>query len=156
MTILPLFDYGDIIYKMASKGSLSKLDTLHHSAIHFATCAPFTTHHCDLYKLVDWPSLHTRRLQHWLQLVYKTLLGKTPCYLSNLLHISDSNYRLRSSDFIMLIIPKVRTVFGRNSFRFAAANDWNTLQNTLKLTALTSLNMLKQNLQQVIVDCCTC
>ena len=48
MTILPIFDYGDSIYRMASHSTLSKLDPLHHSAIRFATMAPFTNHHCDL------------------------------------------------------------------------------------------------------------
>ena len=60
MTILPIFDYGDSIYRMASHSTLSILDPLHHSAIRFATGAPFTTHHCNLYNLVDWTSLHTR------------------------------------------------------------------------------------------------
>jgi hypothetical protein len=60
MTLLPIFDYGDSIYRMASHSTLSKLDPLHHSAVRFATGAPFTTHHCNLYNLVDWTSLHTR------------------------------------------------------------------------------------------------
>lgn len=60
-------------------------------------------HHCGLYRLVDWRSLHTRRLQQLLVL-YKSILGMTPRYLSNLLHISDSNRHC----FIRLIIPKVR------------------------------------------------
>ena len=75
---------------MASKTALHKLDVLHNSAIRFATNAPFNTHHCELFKLVDWPSLQTRRLRHWLQFIYKTLLGKTPSYLSSLLHLSRS------------------------------------------------------------------
>ena len=37
-------DFGDVIYKIASN-----------------TIAPYTNHHCDLYALVGWPSLHTRR-----------------------------------------------------------------------------------------------
>ena len=65
MTILPIVDYGDTIYKMASKTALHKMDVLHHSAIRFATNAPFNTHHCELFKLVDWPFLQTRRLRHW-------------------------------------------------------------------------------------------
>ena len=156
MTILPIFDYGDTVYRTASQSTLRKLDTLHHSAIRFATGAPFNTHHCDLYNLVDWTSLNTRRLLHWFQLIYKSILGKTPLYLSSLLHFSTSSYNLRSSDFIKLTIPKTRTVFGRNAFRFAASFDWNTLQNTLKLSVLTSLSVFKQKLQQIIVDCCTC
>ncbi len=78
LTILPMLDYGDIIYRSACKGILSKLDTLYHSAIWFATNASFSTHHCTLYSLVQWPSLHTRRNMHWFTFIYKTLLGLTP------------------------------------------------------------------------------
>ncbi|KAJ8393484.1 hypothetical protein AAFF_G00059570 [Aldrovandia affinis] len=45
MTVLPILDYGDIIYRTASETALKKLDTLHHAAIRFATNAPFHTHH---------------------------------------------------------------------------------------------------------------
>jgi hypothetical protein len=62
---------------MASKTTLHKLDHLHHSAICFATNATFNTHHCELFKLVDWPSLQSRRLRQWLQFIYKIILGKT-------------------------------------------------------------------------------
>uniref|UniRef100_A0A8K9UYC1 Reverse transcriptase domain-containing protein n=1 Tax=Oncorhynchus mykiss TaxID=8022 RepID=A0A8K9UYC1_ONCMY len=75
LTILPILDFGDFIYKIASNTLLSKLDAVYHSAIHFVTNAPYTTHHCDLYALIGWPSLHTRRQTHWLQVIYKSLLG---------------------------------------------------------------------------------
>ncbi|KAJ4922305.1 hypothetical protein JOQ06_021395, partial [Pogonophryne albipinna] len=63
MTVLPLFHYGDTIYRSACKGALDHLDVLYHSAIRFATNR---THHCDLYSLANWPSLETRRNIHWL------------------------------------------------------------------------------------------
>ncbi|CDR00471.1 unnamed protein product, partial [Oncorhynchus mykiss] len=84
LTILPILDIGDVIYKIASNTLLSKLDVVFHSAIRFVTKAPYTTHHCDLYALVGWPSLHIRRQTHWLQVIYKSLLGKAPPYLSSL------------------------------------------------------------------------
>ena len=84
LTILPILDFSDVIYKIASYFLLRKLDVVYHSAICFATKAPYTTHHCDLYALVGWPWLHTRRQTHWLQVIYKSLLGKTPPYLSSL------------------------------------------------------------------------
>jgi hypothetical protein len=59
---------------------LSKLDAVYHSAIHFVTKAPYTTHHCDLYALVGWPLLHIRRQTHWIQVIYKSMLGKAPAY----------------------------------------------------------------------------
>ena len=86
MTILPMLDYGDIIYRSAGKGALERLDVLYHSAIRFATNAPYRTHHCTLYSSVNWSSLYTRRKTHWLMLIYKTLLGLTPPYLRYLLH----------------------------------------------------------------------
>ena len=141
---------------MASKTALHKLDVPHHSAIRFATNAPFNAHHCELLKLVDWPSLQTRRLRHWLQL-FKTLLGKNPSYLSSLLVLSRSTYRTRSSELIKLINPLTRTTFGRNSFHFAAAFDWNKIQDTLKLTAFISQSAFKQKLNYVLVDPpCSC
>ena len=64
MSILPILDFGDVIYKIASNTLLSKLDAVHHSAIRFVTKAPYTTHHCDLYALVVWPSLHICHQTH--------------------------------------------------------------------------------------------
>ena len=75
LTILPILDFGDVNYKIASNTLLSKLDVVYHSAIRFITKAPYTTHHCDLYPLVVWPSLHTRRQTRCLQVIYKSLPG---------------------------------------------------------------------------------
>ncbi|CDQ77551.1 unnamed protein product [Oncorhynchus mykiss] len=60
LTILPILDFGDVIYKIASNTLLGKLDAVYHSAIHFVTKAPYTTDHYDLYALVGCPSLHVR------------------------------------------------------------------------------------------------
>lgn len=114
LKIFHIFDDGDI-YRTASQSTPSKLDTLHHAATRFATGAPFTIHHCDLYNLADCTSVHTRRLCHWLQLIYKTLLGKAPLYLSSLLHLSYSALNPRPSKFIKLTILTVRTIFGTPS-----------------------------------------
>uniref|UniRef100_A0A4W5JWS3 Reverse transcriptase domain-containing protein n=1 Tax=Hucho hucho TaxID=62062 RepID=A0A4W5JWS3_9TELE len=40
LTIPPILDFGDVIYKLASNTLLSKLDAVYHSAIHFVTKAP--------------------------------------------------------------------------------------------------------------------
>lgn len=48
-TILPIFNYGDVIYKSASKHLLRKLNPLYHSAIPFLTVTPFKTHRTTFY-----------------------------------------------------------------------------------------------------------
>ena len=48
MTILPMLDYGVVIYRSAGNGALEWLDVLYHSAIRFSTNTPYRTHHCSL------------------------------------------------------------------------------------------------------------
>ena len=41
LTILPILDFGDVIYKIASNTLLSKMDAVYHCAIRFVTKAPY-------------------------------------------------------------------------------------------------------------------
>jgi hypothetical protein len=106
LTILPIIDVGYVIYKIASNTLLSKLDAVYHSAIHFVTKAPYTTHHRDLYALIGWSSLHIRRQTHWLQVIYKSLLGIAPPYLSSLVTVATPTHSKCSSRYISLVITK--------------------------------------------------
>ena len=117
-------DFGDVIYKIASNSLLNKLDAVYHSAIRFVPKAPYTTHHCDLYALVGWPSLHIRRHPPWLQVIYKSLLGKAPPYLSSLVTIAAPTSSTCSSRYISLVNPKANSSFGRLSFQFSAAHSF--------------------------------
>ena len=132
------------------------LDAVYHSAIHFVTKAPYNTHHCDLYVLVGWPSLHIRRQTLWLQVIYKSMLGKAPPYLSSLVMISTPTLSKCSSRYISLAIPKANMSFHRLSFQFSAANDWNELQKSLKLETYISLTNFKHLLSEQLTDRCSC
>ena len=156
LPILPILHFGDVIYKIASNTLLSKLDAVYHSAIRFVTKAPYTTYHCDLYALVGWPSLHSRRQTRWLQVIYKSLLGKAPPYLSSLVTIAAPTRSTRSSRYMSLVTPKANSSFGRLSFQFSAANDWNELQKSLKLETHISLTNFKHQLSEQLTDHCTC
>ena len=148
-----MLDFGDVIYKIASNTLLNKLDAVYHSAIRFVTEAPYTTHHCDLYTLVGWSSLHTRRQTHWLQVIFKFLLGKAPPYLSSLVTIAAPTRSTCSSRYISIVTPKANS---RLSFQFSAANDWNELQKSLKLETPISLTSFKHQLSEQLTDHCTC
>jgi hypothetical protein len=129
---------------------------VYHSAISFVTKAPYTTHHCDLYALVGWPSLHIRCQTHCLQVIYKSLLGKAPPYLSLLVTIATPTHSTRSSKYISLVIPKANTYFGRLSFQFPPCKDWIELQKLLKLETCISLNNVKHQLSEQLADQCAC
>lgn len=87
--IFSILDYSDVVWWSASKTLLHKLDVIHHTAIQFVTSASFKTHHCDLYSLMYWPSLHSCRQIHWFMFIYQTLTGKRPGYLSGTCHCSQ-------------------------------------------------------------------
>ena len=103
-----------------------------------------------------WSFLYTRRKTHWLMLIYKTLLGLTPHYLTYLLQPSSSTYNTRSASHILLKVPKANTSLGRSSFQFAAASDWNELQQTLKLDSFISISSFKDSIMDTLTDSCGC
>uniref|UniRef100_A0A4W5JED3 Reverse transcriptase domain-containing protein n=1 Tax=Hucho hucho TaxID=62062 RepID=A0A4W5JED3_9TELE len=154
LTILPILDFSDVIYKIASNTLLSELDAVYHSAIRFVTKTPYTTHHCDLY--AGWSLLHIHRQTHWLQVIYKSLLGKAQPYLSSLVTIAAPTPSTCSSRYISLVTPKANSSFVRLSFQFSAANDWNELQKSLKLETHISLTSFKHQLSEQLTDHCTC
>ena len=89
-------------------------------------------------------------------LIYKTLLGLTPPYLRYLLQPSSSTYNTRSASHILLKVPKAHTSLGRSSFQFAAASDWNELQQTLKLDSFISISSFKDSIMDTLTDSCGC
>jgi hypothetical protein len=60
---------------------------------------------------------------------------------------------MRSSRYISLVTLKANSSF---SFQFSAANDWNELQQTLKLKTHISLSNFKHQLSEQLTDHCTC
>jgi hypothetical protein len=86
---------------------------------------------------------------------YKSLLGKAPPYLSSLVTIAAPTRSMHSSRYISLVTPKVNSSFGRLSFQFSAANDWNEFQKSLKLESHISLTNFNDQLSEQLTDHCT-
>ena len=85
------------------------------------------------------------------------MIGKTPGYLSSLTNIATKALNLRSSKYISLDLPSARIGFGRLSFQYSAASDWNELQKKLKLESLISFPCLKKQLHKIVTDdVCSC
>ena len=157
-TIMPILDYGDILYMHTTDSNLKSLDTIYHSALRFITGANFRTHHCTLYTSVEWSSLALRRKQHLTLFTYKALIGKLPLYLTTLLNPFTSSYGTRSQDKFLLKVPKTKTKLGDTAFRVYAPCIWNEFQMKFKLDTLVSLPVFKRFLADHIVEegLCTC
>ena len=153
---LSALDYGDIIYRNASNTTLKALDSVYHSALRFITGDSYMTHHCILYNKVGWPSLATRRDQHWFIFVYKAIIGSSPPYLNSLLKWKTGSYNTRSQAYLMLETPHAYTQFGKTAFKCCAPHTWNTLQASLKYSSLVSLACFQSDISNLISLNCTC
>ena len=76
---------------------------------------------------------------------------KPPAYLE-----WQPSFSTCSASHIMLKVSKAHISLGRSSFQFAAAGDWNELQQTLKLDSFISISSFKDSIMDTLTDSCGC
>ena len=122
LTILPILDFGDVSYKI-------------------------TLYSANWMQSITVPSILSPKPQYypplqsvcsrWLALASYSSpnplapgqLQVSARFLSSLVTIAAPTRNTSSSRNISLVTPKANSSFGRISFQFSAANDWNELQN---------------------------
>ncbi len=106
---------------------------------------------------VGWPALSSRSLEHCDLIIYKVILGLLPSYLQqNIFQKGVKNYGLRSQDYYLLSIPKVRTNMCKWAFSYAAPFDWINYILSLCLKELVSLNDFRCILKDLVVESPDC
>uniref|UniRef100_A0A8C5QJH7 Reverse transcriptase domain-containing protein n=1 Tax=Leptobrachium leishanense TaxID=445787 RepID=A0A8C5QJH7_9ANUR len=131
--LMPAIEYGDVVYAAAPQTHLQKLTTLYNSCCCFVLQCNYMTHHCDMLKELNWPSLESRRTLHLSNLVFKSFSGKLPPYLNRLLPAAvPSSYNLRSRTSTLLAIPQYKKKVARSSFSYRAPQLWNNLPDAIK------------------------
>ena len=125
---------------------LQKLQRLQNSAariIHRLSKYDHVSH--TLYKL-HWLPVSKRIQYKILVLVYKSLHGAAPSYLSNLIHLHKPTRELRSCKPGVLAVPKYHLkTFGERSFSVAAPKLWNLLPGEIRNCC--TLSLFKQRLK---------
>lgn len=153
---LSVLDYGDIVYRHASATALKPLDSVYHSALRFITGDPFKTHHCSLYEKVGWTSLSLRRELHWFLFIFKSLIGKQPPYLSAMLDWNSQSFNTRSSELLLLKVPRAHSKLGTTAFSYSAPTSWNALQSNFNMTILPTFSSFKSMISDFHHHHCIC
>lgn len=99
--------------------------TLSITVLLFLTGCGHFVHHCSSYAAAaaaEWPSLHLCRLLRWLVFVYKSFLGLLPSSLCTYMCKIENQYSLRSQNILQMLVPGVRTDWGKKAFKYAAPN----------------------------------
>jgi hypothetical protein len=127
--ILPILEYGDIIFDGSSDIHLDRLENVQRQAAITCTGAYKHTTHTKLLDELGWPPLSQRRKQHRMNVMYKLQKGLLPPYLTELcppLTRDRTIYNLRSG--MNITTPQVRTTTYQSSFFPKSINEWNNLE----------------------------
>ena len=145
--ILPILDYGCMIWGRCSKQNTLRILKLQKRAARIILKADITTPSKTLFSELNWLTFPKRVQYHTCTMVYKALNVLAPEYISDILiKLSESHMRnLRSVDYDLLRVPSSRTSYYENSFTISSAKLWNELP--LDIRNISALNTFKNTLK---------
>ena len=149
--ILPILDYGDIVYQNTTATNLYPLNVIYNNLCRFVLRCPYRTHHCNMYESLNWLS---RRHFHLLLFIFKCIFYNYPPYLKQFMNRYTTPYNLRHTDHPFFTVPNTALECGQRAFKFKAPSDWNILPSSLR--SITSLNTFKQSLLTHLHTPCSC
>ena len=136
------FDYCSLVWGNCGKTSSSKLQKLQNRAARVITSSSYDVDVDSLFHNLSWKELHSQRQIQKAFMVFKSLNGLVPEYLtSKFVTRNVSNYALRDSAN-KLVVPFPRTNYMKNSFSYSGATLWNSLPHNIRESG--SLNQFKR------------
>lgn len=136
-TILPVLDYGCIVWGQCSKQNAGRLERLQNHAMRIILSTSRKTCTQSMRTKLGLLSLASRRRFMAVQLVHKIVNNSTHCppqlqgYFTK--RSCMHNRTLRDNNNT-LNIPRTKTAMGEKAFKVAAAKEWNSLPKELRET----------------------
>ncbi len=132
--ILPVIDYGDIVYMTTSQNNLGKVQKLQNSACRIILRAERRTSTKYMHDQLELLELAPRRRYHLDTQVYKCMNNMVPQYISNMFENIELRHGVntRSAANNVLVIPHTRTLAGESAFTVRAPLSWNRLPEDVK------------------------
>ena len=126
-------------------GLSDKLQRLQNGAARILMSANSDCNADDLYLALGWRKLKHQRQVSTAIMMYKTVHGMTPDYLTSKFVSRDeiTSYRLRNTEN-KLVLPLPRTNYLKKSFSYSGAKLWNSLSHDLR--SADSLHDFKRKL----------
>ena len=146
---MPLFRVGLIIvtvfWQAYLKGLFRKLQLVQNAAARVLTKTKKFEHITPILRSLHWLPVCQRIEFKVLLIVYKSLNGLGPKYISDLLLHYIPARPLRSAGTSLLNTPRVKTKHGESAFSYSASCIWNKLPEELKQAQ--TLNIFKTRLK---------
>ena len=144
--MLPIFDYGDIIFDCLLQRDSARLQRLQNSALRIILRADRRTSVKQMHTELSVDFLENRRHKHTCHEAYKCYSGLSPPSLCNMFRrvgdVNDRQTRLADSDNV--VIPHIRLQAARRDFAYRGPFYWQMLDQEIK--ASNSLGQFKGRL----------
>ena len=137
------FDYCNLVWGNCDKTLFDRLQKLQYRAARVLTFSSYDADANRLIRQLDWRDLSTQFQIQKALMVYKSLNGLVPEYLSSkFVKRNETRYSLRDS-VNKLFVPFPRTNFMKNSFSYSGAVLWNSIPcNVREAKSLTQFKRL--------------
>ena len=124
--VLPLFDYGDIIWGDKNNSTLMQsLQILQNKAAKIILDRPVHSSATDALQTLNWLNLSKRRLYHRCLYVFKCKNDLLTSHLRLVTLHDVHRYNTRNAQDFRL--PAVKTNWGKQRLSYHAIKDWNSL-----------------------------
>jgi hypothetical protein len=144
-------DCGNSLLYNLPEYQLQRVQRVQNTAARILTKTHKFDHISPVLDSLHWLPIQKRIEFKILILTFKCVHGPAPKYLAELIHPYLPTRTLRSSDQLLLQIPKTRLKsYGDRSFTKAAPTLWNSLP--LHIRTLTSLDSFKSNLKTFLFE----
>ena len=115
------------------------LQKLQNRAARIVTNSSYDAPATNLIKELKWPTVHDMIKQETSTIVFKSINGLAPTYLSTLFirNSTGETVNLRNSE-TDLLAPRMKTTNGQKAFSFRGSKVWNELEHEVKLASSLS------------------
>ena len=141
--VLPVIDYGDLLYRKSSAYKLNALQILQNKFCRILLRTGIETPTIELHNALKLMKLECRRTFHFAVFVLKSVKGLHPAYISDKLVVpyEDRALMTRASTRGDLMVPPLLLHISEASFSYSGPELWNSLP--LVLREATNLDEFK-------------
>jgi len=127
-------DYCNVLYCGIAEGLMSRLQSVQNATARLVTGIGRREHITPVLRQLDWLPVRQRVQFKLATLVYRSLIGNAPAYLSDdcCLTSSVGARSLRSSDSRTFVPRRAHNNFGARCFATAGPGLWNSLPQQLR------------------------
>ena len=151
VTILPILDYGCIVWGFCSKKNSDFLERLQNKAMQIILRTNHLTCTQSMRETLGQLTLSNRRRYLRWQLVYKIVNDyHCPRQLQGFFEMRSELHRKALRDSKELHLPRYKTVMGQSTFEFTAAKEWNDLPKELR--ACETLRIFKFKTFKLLIE----